>query len=68
MSDSKKPKEILFKEMLLRALRGLSERKYREAITEPGEGFGISPFSISNRPIEATIEKKRIGDSLESAT
>jgi transposase-like protein len=52
----KKPKEFS-EEMLLRALRGLSGRKYRETITELGEAFGISPSSISNRLIEATAEK-----------
>jgi len=52
----KKPKEFS-EEMLLRALRGLSGRKYREAITDLGEEFGVSPSSISNRLVEATAEK-----------
>ena len=52
----KKPKEFS-EEMLLRAMRGLSGRKYRETVTELGEEFGISPSSISNRLIEATTEK-----------
>jgi transposase-like protein len=52
----KKPKEFS-EEMLLRAMRGLSARKYRETVTELGEEFGVSPSSISNRLIEATAEK-----------
>lgn len=52
----KKPKEFS-EEMLTRAMRGLSGRKYRETITELGEEFGVSPSSISNRLIEATTER-----------
>jgi transposase-like protein len=52
----KKPKEFS-DQMLLRAMRGLSGRKYRETVTELGAEFGISPSSISNRLIEATAEK-----------
>jgi len=52
----KKPKEFS-EEMLLRALRGLSARKYRETVTDLGKAFGVSPSSISNRLIEATAEK-----------
>lgn len=52
----KKPKEFS-EEMLVRAMRGLSGRKYRETVTELGEEFGISPSSISNRLVEATTEK-----------
>lgn len=52
----KKPKEFS-EEMLLRAMRGMSGRKYRETVTDLGEAFGISPSSISNRLIEATQEK-----------
>src|SRR3989338_4624657 len=52
----KKPKEFS-EEMLLRAMRGLSGRKYRETVTDLGEEFGISPSTISNRLVEATAEK-----------
>lgn len=52
----KKPKEFS-EEMLLRAMRGLSGRKYRETVTDLGEAFGVSPSSISNRLIDATAEK-----------
>lgn len=52
----KKPKEFS-EEMLVRAMRGLSGRKYRETVTDLGEAFGISPSSISNRLVEATAEK-----------
>lgn len=52
----KKPKEFS-EEMLLRAMRGMSGRKYRETITELGEEFGVSSSSISNRLVEATAEK-----------
>lgn len=44
-------------EMLSRALRGLSGRKYSETIGEMAESFGISPSSISNRFIEATTRQ-----------
>ncbi len=52
----KKPKEFS-EEMLIRAMRGLSGRKYRETVTGLGEAFGISPSTISNRLVEATAEK-----------
>lgn len=52
----KKPKEFS-EEMLLRAMRGMSGRKYRETVTDLGEQFGISASSISNRLVEATAEK-----------
>ena len=44
-------------QMLLRALRGLSGRKYRETVEDISQGFGISPSSISNRMVEATAKK-----------
>ena len=52
----KNPKEFS-EEMLSRALRGMSARKYEETVTELGEEFGISPTSISNRLVEATTRK-----------
>ena len=52
----KKPKEFS-EQMLLRAMRGMSGRKYRETVTELGEQFGISASSISNRLVEATADK-----------
>lgn len=54
----KKPGEFS-EEMLLRAMRGLSGRKYRETVEDISEGFGISPSSISKRLIEATAGKLR---------
>lgn len=54
----KKPGEFS-EEMLVRAMRGLSGRKYRETVEEISEGFGISPSSISKRLVEATAEKLR---------
>jgi transposase-like protein len=44
-------------EMLARALRGLSGRKYKETITALADGFGISRTSVSNRFIEAGYAK-----------
>ena len=44
-------------QMLLRAMRGLSGRKYRETVEDISQGFGISPSSISNRLVEATAKK-----------
>ncbi len=46
-------------EMLVRAMRGLSGRKYRETVEEISEGFGISPSSISKRLVEVTAQKLR---------
>ena len=44
-------------QMLTRALRGLSGRKYHETVEDIAQGFGISPSSISNRLVEATAKK-----------
>lgn len=52
----KKPGEFS-EEMLIRAMRGLSGRKYRETVEDVSQGFGISPSSISNRLMEATAAK-----------
>lgn len=54
----KKPGEFS-EEMLVRAMRGLSGRKYRETVEEIAESFGISPSSISKRLVEATAGKLR---------
>ena len=54
----KKPGEFS-EEMLVRALRGLSGRRYRETVEQISQGFGISPSSISKRLVEATAEKLR---------
>lgn len=44
-------------ELLAKALRGLSGRKYRETVLETAEGFGISPSSVSRRLVQATARK-----------
>ena len=44
-------------ELLTKALRGLSGRKYRETVLETAEGFGISPSSVSRRLVQATARK-----------
>ena len=41
-------------ELLVKALRGLSGRRYRETLVETAQTFGVSPSSISNRIVEAT--------------
>ncbi len=46
-------------EMLAKALRGLSGRKYGETVGELAQGFGISASSISSRFVEAGIKKLR---------
>jgi transposase-like protein len=46
-------------ELLTKALRGLSGRKYRETVLETAEGFGISPSSVSRRLVQATSRKIR---------
>jgi len=52
----KKPGEFS-EEMLVRAMRGMSGRKYRETVEEISGGFGISPSTISKRLVEATAQK-----------
>jgi len=54
----KQPRQFS-EEMLVRAMRGLSGRKYRETVEEVSENFGISASSISKRLVEATAEKLR---------
>ena len=44
-------------EMLAKALRGLSGRKYKETVSELAKGFGLSSSSISNRYVEAGRKK-----------
>lgn len=41
-------------ELLVKALRGLSGRQYRETLLETARVFGVSPSSVSNRIVEAT--------------
>lgn len=49
--------EQFSEELLVKVLRGMSGRKYKETLTEAAGVFGISAGSISNRIIEATIRK-----------
>lgn len=49
-------------ELLVKALRGLSGRRYRETILETAQTFGVSPSSISNRIVEAT--SRQVGELL----
>ena len=44
-------------ELLTKAMRGLSGRKYRETVLETAGTFGISPSSVSNHLIQATSRK-----------
>lgn len=46
-------------ELLIKSLRGISARKYRETVTPALEHFGISPSSVSKRLIQATEKKLR---------
>ena len=46
-------------ELLTKAMRGLSGRKYRETVLQTAEGFGVSPSSISRRLVQATARKIR---------
>jgi transposase-like protein len=46
-------------ELLAKALRGLSGRRYRETVLETAGAFGISPSSVSNRFVEATSREVR---------
>lgn len=44
-------------ELLTKALRGLSGRKYRETVLETADTFGISPSSVSRHLVHATSRK-----------
>lgn len=44
-------------ELLTKALRGLSGRKYRETVLGTADTFGVSPSSISRHLVEATTRK-----------
>lgn len=44
-------------ELLTKALRGLSGRKYRETVLETADCFGVSPSSVSRRLVQATTRK-----------
>lgn len=46
-------------ELLTKALRGLSGRKYRETVLETADTFGVSPSSVSRRLVYATSRKVR---------
>lgn len=46
-------------EMLMKSLRGLSGRKYRETVLEAAGCFGISPSSVSRHLVRATSRKIR---------
>ncbi len=50
-------------ELLAKALRGLSGRRYRETVLETASVFGISPSSVSNRFVEAT--SRQVSELLE---
>ena len=52
-----KKSEEFSEEMLAKALRGLSGRKYKETVTNLANGFGLSGSSISNRYVEASRKK-----------
>ena len=44
-------------ELLAKAMRGLSGRKYRETVLETADAFGISPSSVSRHLVYATTRK-----------
>lgn len=46
-------------ELLTKALRGLSGRKYRETVLGTADTFGVSPSSVSGHLVEATTRKIR---------
>lgn len=55
--DRLKQRDVFSQEMLSKAMRGLSGRKYRETVSELAQGFGLSASSISNRYVEASLKK-----------
>lgn len=46
-------------ELLTKAMRGLSGRKYRETVLETADTFGVSPSSVSRHLVQATTRKIR---------
>ena len=50
---------IFSEEILVKAMRGLSGRRYAETISELAGGFGVSATSISNRLIQASTGKMK---------
>lgn len=44
-------------ELLAKAMRGLSGRKYRETVLGTADAFGVSPSSVSNHLVSATTRK-----------
>ncbi|MGD0331554.1 MAG: transposase [Nitrososphaeria archaeon] len=46
-------------ELLRKALRGVSMRKYEETVTEAAKAFGVSPSSLSRHIIKATAAQLR---------
>jgi len=44
-------------ELLQQILRGVSERKYEETVTQAAQAFGVSPSSVSRRIVEVTGKK-----------
>jgi transposase-like protein len=46
-------------ELLDKALRGLSERRYRETVLSTAVAFGVSPSSVSGHIVEVTANKLR---------
>jgi putative transposase len=57
--DVLKRRGAFSEELLARALRGISGRRYRETVIDTASALGVSPSSISRHFIEATATKLR---------
>ena len=52
-----KRRETFSEELLMKAIAGLSGRKYNEVLTNTAGAFGVSPSSVSRHIVEATTKQ-----------
>jgi putative transposase len=48
---------VFSEEVLCKALRGLSARRYCETLVEASQAFGVSPSTVSRHVVEMTVQK-----------
>jgi len=55
--DMLKQRGVFSEELLARALRGISGRRYGETVIDTASAFGVSPSSVSRHFVEASAKK-----------
>lgn len=55
--ETLKQRGAFSEELLARALRGISGRRYKETVVDTASAFGVSPSSVSRHFIEASAKK-----------